>query len=80
MKRHENSADHLHNKDKSENCIAIEEGKKHDVVSMLSSAFSGKIEINREVLESILKVIVLCGRQYIALRGHTEEKSNLWLF
>ena len=23
-----------------------------------------------------VKVIVLCGRQNIALRGHTEEKSN----
>ena len=71
-------ADHLHCKDKSENCIAIAEGKKHDVVSMLSSAFAGKIERNREILKSFLKVIVLCGRQHIALRGHTEEKSNVY--
>ena len=76
IKRHEYSADHLHCKDKSENFIAIAQGKKHDVVSMLSSAFARKIERNREILKSILKVIVLCGRQHIALRGHTEEKSN----
>ena len=72
IKRHENSADHLHCKDKSENFLAIAEGKKYAVVSMLSSAFAGKIERNREILKSILKVIVLCGRQHIALRGHTE--------
>ena len=60
IKRHENSADHLHCKDKSENFIAIAEGKKHDVVSMLSSAFAGEIERNREILKSILNVIVLC--------------------
>jgi len=61
---------------KSENFIEIAEGKKDDVVSMSSSAYAGKIERNRGILKSILKVIVLCGRQNIALRGHTEEKSN----
>jgi hypothetical protein len=78
--KHEYSADHLHCKDKSENFIAIAQGKKHDVVSMLSSAFARKIERNREILKSILKVIVLCGRQHIALRGHTEEKSNFMAY
>ena len=34
IKRHENSAYHLHCKGKSENFIAIAKGKKHDVVSM----------------------------------------------
>ena len=52
IKRHENSADHLHCKGKSENVIAIAEGKKHDVVLMLNSAFAGKIERNREILKS----------------------------
>jgi hypothetical protein len=78
IKRHENSADHLHCKDKSENFIAIAciaEGTKHDFVSMLSSAFAGKIERNHKILKSILKVIVLCGRQNIALR----KKAILWL-
>ena len=28
------------------------------------------------ILHSILKTIYLCGKQYILLRGHTEEKSN----
>lgn len=76
VKRHENSAEHLECKVKSENFIEIAEGKKDDVVSMSSSAYAGKIERNRGILKSILKVIVLCGRQNIALRGHTEEKSN----
>jgi hypothetical protein len=65
-------------KDKSENFIAIAciaEGTKHDFVSMLSSAFAGKIERNREILKSILKVIFRCGRQNIALR----KKAILWL-
>ena len=51
IKRHEYSADHLHCKDKSENFIAIAQGKKHDVVSMLSSAFTSKMEILRNFEE-----------------------------
>jgi hypothetical protein len=49
---HAENVDHLHCKGKSENVIAIAEGKKHDVVLMLNSAFAGKIERNREILKS----------------------------
>ena len=60
------------------NFIKITEGKKDDVVSMSSSVYVGKIERNRGILKSILKVIVLCGRQNIALRSHTEEKKQFY--
>ena len=60
----------------SENFMSIAEGQKDDVMSMLSSAFQDKITRNRSILHSILKIIYLCGKQNIPLRGHTEEKSN----
>jgi hypothetical protein len=67
----------LHCKDKSENFIAIAQGKKHDVVSMLSSAFARKIERNREILKSILKVIVLCGSHKVQSIHFEFEEINI---
>lgn len=60
VKKHANSAVHLGCK---VNVIEIAEGKKNDVVSMstCSSAYAGKIEKNRGILKSILKVIVMGG-------------------
>ncbi|XP_062576880.1 52 kDa repressor of the inhibitor of the protein kinase-like [Saccostrea cucullata] len=34
------------------------------------------MEKNRHVLKEIIKVLLLCARQNVAIRGHTEERSN----
>ena len=34
------------------------------------------IQRNREVLRSILKCVVYCGRQGIALRGHRDDDTS----
>ncbi|XP_053390690.1 zinc finger MYM-type protein 1-like [Mercenaria mercenaria] len=34
------------------------------------------VEKNRKILTCIVETIILCGKQNIALRGHTEESSN----
>lgn len=43
---------------------------------MISSGHKIKVSTNRHVLEKIIEVILLCGRQNIPLRGHVEERSN----
>lgn len=32
---------------------------------------------NKHVLETSIEVLILCGKQNIAIRGHTEQRSNL---
>ena len=34
------------------------------------------MENNLKVLESLFKIILLCGKQGIALRGHRDDKIN----
>ena len=36
------------------------------------AALKVKVKHNRDVLMSILKIVVFCGKQNIALRGHRE--------
>lgn len=76
IKRHLKQSGHGNCVEKSENFVAVAEGKKEDVISMLSTSFQHKISRNRDILKSILKTIYLCGKQNIPLRGHTEDKSN----
>ena len=47
-------------------------------ISMLSSSHKSHVEKNRHVLQKIIEVILLCGRQNIPLRGHVEERSNFF--
>lgn len=34
------------------------------------------IENNQKVIESLLKIVILCGKQGLALRGHRDDKIN----
>lgn len=42
----------------------------------MSSFHHETVAKNRHILSKIIDVIILCGHQNIALRGHTEERSN----
>ena len=43
-----------------------------------SSAYVERIERNRQVLKSILEIIILCGKTNFPLSGHDEETSNFY--
>ena len=45
-------------------------GQQHDIQQMLSKSLADRISNNRQKLSSIMKTIVFCGQQNIALRGH----------
>ena len=61
---------------KGDNYLSIASGKQKDICSHLSSQGTATIERNRHILKAILDVIVLCGQQNIAIRGHVERTSN----
>ncbi|XP_062599060.1 52 kDa repressor of the inhibitor of the protein kinase-like, partial [Saccostrea cucullata] len=75
-RRHENLAFHKGCVTAGEEFVRVSEGKGDTVVSMLSSSHKKHTERNRHILKTIIEVLLLCGRQNIPIRGHTEDKSN----
>ena len=51
----------------------MEDGHKSVEQQLQTQAFD-VIQRNRAILENILKAVIFCGRQNIALRGHCESK------
>ncbi|XP_078380243.1 zinc finger MYM-type protein 1-like [Oculina patagonica] len=47
-----------------------------DILSELDKLRKEKIQRNRYILKEIIEVLILCGKQNIPVRGHTEEDSN----
>jgi hypothetical protein len=46
------------------------------VSGQLSKAYQDQVIQNRDALTAIIKTIILCGRQNLALRGHQEDRGN----
>jgi hypothetical protein len=70
------TSSHHANVQAGEQFIEIAKGTKDDVMTQMSSHQRDVVEKNRHVLKEIIKVLLLCARQNLAIRGHTEEKSN----
>ena len=68
MEKHQKSVDHANASQCFISFTSIASGKQS-----ISSAYQETIRRNRHVLGEIVKVIVLCGRQNIPLRGHIPE-------
>ncbi|CAC5384165.1 unnamed protein product [Mytilus coruscus] len=82
IKRHERLESHSHNDQCSLHFVDVKESKTEPITSLLSTKASSTkykedIERNRHILSQIIDVLILCGRQNIAIRGYTPEKSNL---
>lgn len=67
LKTHSNTAYHKANMVLSKNFLLTMEGKKNDVVSCLNTAEQALIEENKKKLIPIIKTIIFCGIQNIAL-------------
>ncbi|CAG2214354.1 unnamed protein product [Mytilus edulis] len=76
VKRHESSTQHQGCVVSSSEYLRIMENKSSSIASMISTSYKTNVATNRHVLEKIIEVILLCGRQNIPLRGHVEERSN----
>ena len=49
---------------------------KKDIYSQLASKISKTVVRNRHILQAVIDVVLLCGKQNFALRGHREEKRK----
>ena len=56
--------------------MKIIEGKQASITAQLSRNKVETVAKNRQVLRSVIEVIILCGRQNIPLRGHDDNNSN----
>ena len=59
-----------------ENFERVKSGKSESIVSKVSSSHREQVKRNRHILDMIIKTLLLCAKQNIAIRGHVEEKSN----
>ena len=55
----------------------VMENQQPAIQQQMNKAMAERVASNRHKLASILKVIVLCGRQNIALRGHRDNITDL---
>ncbi|XP_052809394.1 zinc finger MYM-type protein 1-like [Mya arenaria] len=77
VKRHELAESNHHNVTAmAEHFLDIQSGKMEPITSSVSDSHRRLVEQNRHILRKIIEVIVLCGKQNIAIRGNTEERSN----
>lgn len=77
-KRHERSdSSHQRCQISAESFLSIFcEKTKNSVIEFVSKTHKEQIMQNKHVLEKIIEVFILCGKQNIAIRGHTEQRSN----
>lgn len=51
-------------------------GRQDSIRESLSKAYKEKVERNHAALTAIIKTIVVCGRQNLAIRGHDDTSST----
>lgn len=76
ISRHEQNANHATATEKTENFVSVMRGETPDIASKLSNKYALLIDKNRAILRSIIEIIILCGKQNLPLRGHTEDEST----
>lgn len=75
FREHQNNQYHLNAMEDAQNFKLIYENKKDDVISVLDSSRKAQQIENRQKLIPIVKTVLLCGRQGLALRGHRDHGS-----
>lgn len=76
IKRHADEKSHLDASVHAEGYMDILSGKCESINKTISTSAKESVNKNRYILSRIIEVIVLCAKQNIPLRGHTENNSN----
>ena len=53
------------------------ENQQPSIQQRINQEMADRVSSNRQKLASILKVIVLCGQQNIAIRGHRDNITDM---
>ena len=62
---------------RSEEFLSTMTNRQPSIQCQLNQSIADRIFINRQKLASIMKTIVFCGRQNIALRGHRDNATDI---
>ncbi|KAK3104654.1 hypothetical protein FSP39_007252 [Pinctada imbricata] len=76
MKEHSTCMYHLSSMAKLHSFIGTHRNPNQRIDLSIRYAESERVKKNRQILSSIIKTLVFCGRQVIALRGHRDDESN----
>ena len=68
---------HLAAYERAVNFIATMERRQLPIDQQMSSVMAQRIEQNRAKMKSIVRTVLLCGRQGLALRGHRDDWKQL---
>lgn len=69
---HEKCNYHLQSVEQYQNIVAIETGKQDSIDLQLNKAAKVQTELNRKIIIPVIESVIFCGRQGIALRGHSD--------
>lgn len=64
---------HLAAYERAVNFIATMERRQLPIDQQMSSVMAQRIEQNRAKMKSIVRTVLLCGRQGLTLRGHRDD-------
>ena len=76
LKEHEKKAYHNNTLADAESFLRVYNQEQATIQQQMLSAHQKWIQANRKVIESFVKIIIFCGRQNIALRGHRSECAS----
>ena len=77
LKTHDKSEHHKRAVEQADNFLKIIDGKRCTIQEQVNTAITERIAKNRQKLSSIIKTVIFCGRQNIALRGNHESDNTL---
>jgi len=61
----------------AEDFVRLQKGKMPSISQQLIDIYRNTVKLKRQKLQSIIKTVVLCGKQNIALQGHHDDSSRI---
>ena len=76
MYSHIHSKVHLNAASQAASFLSVCQRKQDSIAASLSKAYQEKVKRNTQALLSIIKTVILCGRQNLPLRGSTDASAT----
>uniref|UniRef100_A0A667WQR9 TTF-type domain-containing protein n=1 Tax=Myripristis murdjan TaxID=586833 RepID=A0A667WQR9_9TELE len=76
ISNHGNTPGHKAASELAENFLCVCKGQQKDIHSVISKTYSDKVQTNRNILSSILDIILNLGKRNVALRGNWDEEAH----
>ena len=78
MKRHIESKSHIDNSLTAEDFLSVADNNTPSILKSISASHEETVRRNRHILKCIIEVLLTLAKQNIAIRGHTEDRSNFF--